>query len=610
MGAPKATTGVRKRPTLASTFFVAGLLVMSGCGGGGGSGGGGTAGPPTLASLTITPANPTIATGQNQQFSAQGTFSDGSHQDLTSAVRWTSSDTGVATINTSGMATSVAKGGTTIGAASGAVNTSTTLTVGVPNLVSIALFPVNAAIAVGAPVQFTATGTLTDGSMHDVTQAVVWSSSNTGVATVGADGQASGVAAGTATISAASGKVMGSAGVTVSASTGLPTGIGWTALPSNTILEASGACPPNNFGGDPFQFGEFCGNVIRSWSGAIADTTANRLLIWGGGHTNYYGNEIYSLNMGDNPVTLTRLKDPTVPTNFANSSNCIDGIPPGSPNFAPNSRSSYGGLAFIPGPYRMLILNGALACLSGDGSISTWSLSLNNLSNSTSWLNETATVTGPQPGLQGGNAYGDISEYDPNSGLVFIKDSAALYTYNYAANSYTMITPPEGFVTDIYLSGAIDPTRKLFVMVGNCPGGTCAPGNGVFVADISNPAGTVQQDWTAATMGDANCAEFLEGGATPIGANHPGIAFDSVANDFVGWPNQGDSVYILTPDTLNKRLTCQKQTFANGPPNSAHTTAGANTTNGTFGRFRYFPALDVFVVVNDWNIPAYVLRLR
>src|SRR5215469_16010433 len=109
----------------------------------------------------------------------------------------------------------------------------------------------------------------------------------------------------------------------------LPTGIGWTALPSNTSLEGSGACPPNNFDGDPFLFAELCQNVIRTWNGAIADTTENRLIIWGGGHVNYYGNEIYSLNLTANPITLTRLKDPTVPTNYANSQNCIESIPPG-----------------------------------------------------------------------------------------------------------------------------------------------------------------------------------------------------------------------------------------------------------------------------------------
>ncbi len=111
-------------------------------------------------------------------------------------------------------------------------------------------------------------------------------------------------------------------------------------------------------------------------------------------------------------------------------------------------------------------------------------------------------------------------------------------------------------------------------------------------------------------MADPLCAEFLSGGANPISPSSPGIAYDSVANDFVGWPNQGNSVYIMTPDIVNKRLTCQVLTFANGPPNSAQASNTPNTSYGTFGRFQYFPALDAFVVVNDWNIPPYILRLR
>ncbi len=112
------------------------------------------------------------------------------------------------------------------------------------------------------------------------------------------------------------------------------------------------------------------------------------LIIWGGGHDNYFGNEIYSLNLLANPITLTRVKDPTVPTNYANNANCIDGIPPGSPNFAPNSREGYGGLAFLPASDRMMILDGSLACIAGDGSSNTWTIPLNNVSDSTSWVHE------------------------------------------------------------------------------------------------------------------------------------------------------------------------------------------------------------------------------
>jgi Big-like domain-containing protein len=598
----------RLQAILACAFFVAGLLATSGCGGGGSNG---SMNPPSLSSLALTPRSPSIGAGQNQQFAAEGTFSDGSKQDLTSSVSWTSSNTAVATINGSGMATGVAQGDSEIGAASRSISASTVLTVAPPSVVSITVTPSTALVVLGAPVQFTATGTISDGSTRDLTGSANWSSSNTSVATVNATGRVSGVAAGMLTVSAAAGSATGSAAVTVEVSTGLPTGIGWHALPSNTLLQASGACPPNNFGGDPFLFADSCGNVIRAWSGGIADTTANRLLIWGGGSSNYYGNEIYSLDLAANPITLTRLKDPTVPTNYRNSENCVESIPPGISDFAPNSRASYGGMAFLPGADVMYVLNGSLACQLGRGSTATWSISLNNLSNASSWVHEDATLTGPKPGSDGGAAYGNVAAYDPNSGLVFVSDALAIYTYSYQTNTYALATTPPGFLTGIYLSGAIDPTRKLFVLAGGCSGGTCGPGAGVFVADISNPASTFQQDWTAATLADPVCTEFLNGGANPINSGNPGFVFDSVANDFVAWPNQGNSVYILTPDTANQRLTCQRQTFTGGPPNSAHVNDGnPNSSNGTFGRFQYFPGPDVFVLVNDWNIPAYVLRLR
>src|SRR5262249_22524332 len=148
------------------------------------------------------------------------------------------------------------------------------------------------------------------------------------------------------------------------------------------------------------------------------DTNLNRLIIWGGGHVSYYGNEIYSLNLTANPITLTRLKDPIVPTNYANSGTCIESIPPGTTGFAPNSRKDYGGLAYIPTNDVMFLLNGSLACGNGYGSLGTWTISLNNLSNSTSWVYENPTLTGPQPGVfqnLGGNTYGDIAVYDPNT---------------------------------------------------------------------------------------------------------------------------------------------------------------------------------------------------
>src|SRR5579862_9921863 len=610
--------------------FLLFALLLSSCGGSSsnsGSNPGGSNPPPaaTLKSIAISPANPSIAITTTEQFKATGTYSDSSTKDLTASVSWKSASTAVATIatgsasGTDGLATGVAVGNTKISASLNSVASSTVLTVTPPppQVSSVTVVPSNPIVVLGAPVQLTATAHYIDGSTQNVTSSADWSSSNTTFATVNSTGLVTGVAAGTSTVSASipngsnTGNATGSSSVTVQTSNGLPTGVGWHALPDNTELQASGQCPANNFGGDPFLFTEYCANVIRAWSGAVADTTANRLIIWGGGHNNYYGNEIYALNLTANPIALVRLKDPTVPTNFENSSNCIDGIPPGSPNFAPNSRESYAGMAFLPTAYRMYIEGGSVACLLGDQSQNTWTIPLSGLSSSTSWVHENPTISGPTPGSDGGFTYGNIADYDPNSGLIFLSDSAAIYTYNYSKNTYTMVSPSQGFVTSIYLSGAIDPTRKLFVLVGgSCGNGSCGPGDGVFVADISDPTSTTQQNWTTNTLADPVCAEFLAGGVNPINTSNPGITFDSVANDFVAWPNQGNSIYILTPDVANQRLTCTKQTFANGPPNSAHHSDEPNTSYGTFGRLRYFPALDAFVLINDWNIPAYILRLR
>jgi len=87
-----------------------------------------------LQSIAITPSSPTVSSTQGTQpFTATGTFADGSTQNLTSLVQWTSSNTSVATISSSGVASLITTGTTTITASvttnSGAVTNSTTLTV-------------------------------------------------------------------------------------------------------------------------------------------------------------------------------------------------------------------------------------------------------------------------------------------------------------------------------------------------------------------------------------------------------------------------------------------------------------------------------------------------
>ena len=84
---------------------------------------------PTLSSIAVTPTNPTIQAGLTQQFTATGTYSDNSTQNITNQVTWASSNQSAATINATGLATGIAAGNSTISATKGSVTGSTTLTV-------------------------------------------------------------------------------------------------------------------------------------------------------------------------------------------------------------------------------------------------------------------------------------------------------------------------------------------------------------------------------------------------------------------------------------------------------------------------------------------------
>jgi len=178
-----------------------------------------------LTDLQVTPTGSSRPKGSSQQFSATGTYSDLSTQDLTGSVVWSSTAADVASISNAdgsrGLASALSVGSTTIGAASGDISTSASFTVTAAALVSLQITPANASVPKGTEQQFTATGTYTDLSTQDITTDVTWSSSASAVATIsnasGTQGRASTTAVGNTTIAAVSGSVSASTSLTVTA---------------------------------------------------------------------------------------------------------------------------------------------------------------------------------------------------------------------------------------------------------------------------------------------------------------------------------------------------------------------------------------------------------
>lgn len=168
-----------------------------------------------LLRMELTPAAASLPLGSTQQLEVTGHFSDGTLQSLTSQASWRSGTPAVASVTTSGLVTSAGLGLSVITATIDSISASASVTCTAAQLSTIAVAPQGLMLARGLRREFTATGIYTDATTRDLTQTLVWSSSDGGVATVGNTGTEIGkvnaVAEGTATISATNGALTGTA---------------------------------------------------------------------------------------------------------------------------------------------------------------------------------------------------------------------------------------------------------------------------------------------------------------------------------------------------------------------------------------------------------------
>jgi hypothetical protein len=148
-------------------------------------------------------------------------------------------------VNSSGVATALKIGTASINATSAAITGAGTLTVSAAQLTSIAVTSGKVAIPLGTAQQMTATGVYSDGSTHDVTSSVSWSSSPQGLVVVNSSGVATSLKIGTASINATSAGITGAGTLTISAAqlTSIAVTSGKVVIPLGTTLQmtATGA---------------------------------------------------------------------------------------------------------------------------------------------------------------------------------------------------------------------------------------------------------------------------------------------------------------------------------------------------------------------------------
>lgn len=194
---------------------------------------------PPLASVQVTPTNPSIPVGATRQFTATAVFTDNTTRDVTAQATWSSSDSAIAVVlgsaGNAGRASAVAEGKTTITATYKGVSGTTVLAVA-GSVQSVAVTPTTPTTVVGLPVTFSATAVLSDGSTLVVTADASWVSSDPTLATVTANGIATPIKGGTVTIAAGYLGKSGTTTLTISAAT-----LASIAIAPNPVSVAKGA---------------------------------------------------------------------------------------------------------------------------------------------------------------------------------------------------------------------------------------------------------------------------------------------------------------------------------------------------------------------------------
>lgn len=340
----------------------------------------------------------------------------------------------------------------------------------------------------------------------------------------------------------------------------LPSTLGWYEIKNTSLAPV---CMPLGMLGDAY-----CEGLTGAWNSGIADTKRNRLVLWGGGHADYSGNEVYALDL--NTQKMLRLDMPSVST-----SACVETDTDGTPT----SRHTYGGVSYVPTMDKMFMHGGALwPC--GHQTVATWFLDFPKLiSNGTSatgvgaWARQDP-VSGT-PVTEDCCNYQNFGDYDPNTDKIFFSDDYYFWRYDPHTNTMTRLNGLNGM--PYHPSAVIDYDHKLYIRFGD---------GAIYHADLSVSTPTLHEvDYST-----CNCASQMKWG-------YPGLAYDPTQKLVVIW-NGGPNVYTYNPLTL----TCSTHTYSSGPP-------GLGGQAGVFGHFRYFPALGVFAEYTDTLQNAWVLRM-
>jgi hypothetical protein len=336
---------------------------------------------------------------------------------------------------------------------------------------------------------------------------------------------------------------------------GLPSGLGWHELP-NTRLRP--LCPSD--AAYPLLHGGSGCDGVTAYSGGIFDPLANRLLIAGGGHNDWGGNEVYALDL--NTATLSRLNVPSYPVRDG----CVSGNNGTNADGKPVARHTYNHLAFLPevGASGTLFLYGGSWWQCGGLGQDTWTFDLAGLT----WTARPSAAT-PR------GSFAVSVARDPVSHLLYARDEYNLWSYNPDVHAWSKRSDDNDLAVESYKGGIVQPNLRRYYFY--------VRGERILhsYSIVATTGLLTRQDAAAPT-----CA-FMDNDAV-------GWSYDSALDRIVVWHGT-DTITLLDAATA----TCTTQTVTGGPA----------ALPWIYGRFSYSPMSNVHVSCNDIDDNCYILRL-
>lgn len=304
--------------------------------------------------------------------------------------------------------------------------------------------------------------------------------------------------------------------------------------------------------------------VMKTWSGGAYDTKRDRLIVWGGGHGDYAGNEIYVFDI--NTLSWSRV---TEPSDYAGGDDATGVYLDGTPR----SRHTYDYIEYMPNIDRFISAGSAAIYPSG----TSYDMKFYDFNFDTNTWNSTRA-----PLAYTGTYSGSISScavYDPVTGHLYRIGSLGagrLDEYDPINDNWT--THSSTYL-HLYQTAALDHNGRTLVTMGN--------GQTPLKWDLNNP--------------DTPPVELQTGGEKSIEANlAPGFVYDPASKRYVAWGGGAD-IFVLNPaDWIWTKVN----------PASTNTVIPTATQKwGTYGRFRYVPSKNVFITVNEVSGNVYIYKL-